>query len=93
VFGVQSYIAASVSHATGDDRVRNTKPALQMTADIVRAARIVTGQSQLEIARKAGTSQNQIWRLEQGRMKRGPSIDLLERIALACGRRLKLTLE
>jgi transcriptional regulator with XRE-family HTH domain len=69
-------------------------PALEMVAEAVRAARAATGKSQAEIARLAGTGPNHIWRLEQAHgMKFGPSIDLLDRVATACGRRLVITLE
>jgi transcriptional regulator with XRE-family HTH domain len=64
-----------------------------MIGDAVRAARETTGQSQSQVAAKAGTSQNQIWRLESGSMKRGPSFDVLNRIANACNARLTLEIK
>ena len=69
------------------------KTALQMAADAIREARESSGQSQSQVAQKAGTSQNQIWRLERGRMRRGPTLDLLDRVATAVGRRVTLTID
>jgi transcriptional regulator with XRE-family HTH domain len=52
-----------------------------MVGSAVRAARKRVGMSQAELARKAGTSQPSIARLEQGRVS--PTVISLERIARA----------
>jgi HTH-type transcriptional regulator / antitoxin HipB len=52
-----------------------------MVGSAVRAARKRIGMSQAELARKAGTSQPSIARLEQGRVS--PTVISLERIARA----------
>jgi len=65
----------------------------KMAARFIKKARQQAGLSQSALARQVRTSQNQIWHLEQGTMKRGPSVDLLFRIARACNRELELTLK
>lgn len=46
--------------------------------------------TQEELAKKAGTTQPVIARLESGSDKRIPSLDLLTRLTLAAGARLKI---
>ncbi len=53
-------------------------------AAIVRAARIRAKLTQVQLAKKIGTTQSVIARLESGTDKRTPSFSLLARIATAC---------
>jgi transcriptional regulator with XRE-family HTH domain len=64
-----------------------------MAALFVRSARQSIGKSQADLAKEIGTSKNHVWRLERGTAKRGPTVELLARIARACGGQLKLTME
>jgi len=54
------------------------------------AARIKRGMTQAEVAKKIGTGQSAIARLEGGNVN--PSIDFLERIAEVLGYKLKIRL-
>jgi ribosome-binding protein aMBF1 (putative translation factor) len=54
-------------------------------ANAVRSARQKSGLTQLELAKKIGSVQSVIARLESGGDKRTPSLPLLARIAAACG--------
>ena len=54
-------------------------------ANAVRSARIKAGLTQSELAKKIGSVQSVIARLESGSDKRTPSLPLLARIAAACG--------
>lgn len=54
-------------------------------ANAVRSARIKAGLTQLELAKRIGSVQSVIARLEGGSDKRTPSLPLLARIAAACG--------
>lgn len=58
-------------------------------ANAVRAARIKAGLTQVELAKKIGSAQSVIARLESGGDKRTPSLPLLARIAAACGAELE----
>ena len=53
--------------------------------------RLKSGMSQTEIAKKANTTQPVIARLESGKDKRIPSIELLDKIASAMGTHLKIS--
>ncbi len=53
-------------------------------AHMVRAARLKSGLTQSELARKIGSSQSALARLESGMDKRMPTLALLARIAAAC---------
>jgi ribosome-binding protein aMBF1 (putative translation factor) len=59
---------------------------------LVREMREDVGLTQAELAKKAGTTQSVIARLEDAEY-RGHSLPMLERIALACGVALKLRAE
>jgi transcriptional regulator with XRE-family HTH domain len=54
----------------------------------LRERRIANGLSQVELARRAGTTQETISRLERG--GRSPSVDTLGRLLLCMGERLEL---
>ena len=56
---------------------------------LLRDARLDAGLTQREVAERAGTSQPAIARYEAGRSL--PDIDTLQRLLMACGRRLVLT--
>ena len=60
-----------------------------LIADAVRTARVHAGLTQVELAKRANTTQAVISRIESGSDSRIPSLALLARIAGAC--RAKLT--
>ena len=57
-------------------------------SELVRGLRERHGLSQAALAYRAGTTQQAISRIEQGRVS--PTIDMLERLAAACGEELAL---
>jgi ribosome-binding protein aMBF1 (putative translation factor) len=61
-------------------------------AHAIREARHKAGLSQAELARKIGTRQSAIARLESAEYT-GHTLKLLERIALACKRHVRLAFE
>lgn len=58
---------------------------------LVRKLRLAAGLSQRALARRAGTSQPAIARYERGAAT--PSWETLQRLAAACGRRLRISAE
>jgi len=58
---------------------------------LVREVRLEAGLSQRALARRAGTSQPAVARYERGAAT--PSWDTLQRLAMACGRRVRLGVE
>ena len=60
-------------------------------AQLVIGARVHADISQAELAKRMGTSQSAIARLESGRIK--PSTRTLEKLAAATGMRLRIILE
>jgi transcriptional regulator with XRE-family HTH domain len=56
--------------------------------DLLKDAREGAGLSQRELARRAGTSQAMVARIERG--QQSPSISTLERLVRACGRELRI---
>ena|SRR3989338_11096274 len=56
----------------------------------IKAARTRSGLTQSQLAKKVGTTQSVIARLESGTDQRTPSLDLLARIASACDAELEL---
>ena len=59
-------------------------------AHTVKAARIRAGLTQAQLAKKIGTTQSVIARLESGTDRRTPSLELLARIASACDAEMQL---
>jgi Predicted transcriptional regulator with C-terminal CBS domains len=58
---------------------------------LVRQMRLAAGLSQRALARRAGTSQPAVVRYERGAAT--PSWETLQRLAVACGRRLRISAE
>ena len=67
--------------------------AIRKIAQLVRTAREKAGLTQAELAKKIGSSQPMIARLESSNDTRIPSLDLLERIATVCTARLSISFE
>jgi transcriptional regulator with XRE-family HTH domain len=59
----------------------------------VRSMRASAGLTQAELAKRIGSSQPAIARLEKGLDRRTPQFDTLQRIAAALGRQLKLVFQ
>jgi ribosome-binding protein aMBF1 (putative translation factor) len=59
-------------------------------AETVHRARETAGLTQAELARKMGTTQSAIASIESG--ARTPTVELLERLARACGQRLTISI-
>lgn len=64
--------------------------AKSLAAQMVYEGRKRAALTQAELAKKAGTSQSAIARLERDQDSRVPTVDLLARIAHACGATLKV---
>lgn len=64
---------------------------MESPGDLVRAMRLSAGLSQRQLASRAATSQPALARYERG--KTMPSIPTLQRLAEACGRRLRIDAE
>lgn len=60
-------------------------------AETAYRAREVAGLTQAELARKMGTTQSAIAAIESG--ARTPTVDLLDRLARACGKRLTISID
>lgn len=60
-------------------------------AQTVYHARKTAGLTQTELARRMGTTQSAIAAIESG--ARTPTVDLLERLARACGQRLTISID
>ena len=71
------------------DAVRE-RDAVFLAADFIRDSRKKVNLSQVELAKRIGVSQARISELESGRLKHGPSISVLSKIATACGGELEL---
>lgn len=67
--------------------------ALRQVARLIRMARTKAGVTQAELAKKIGTSQSVVARLESASNTRIPSLNLLERIAAAFKARLSISFE
>ncbi|QUD83366.1 helix-turn-helix transcriptional regulator [Gordonia polyisoprenivorans] len=59
-------------------------------AETVYQARQAAGLSQAQLAERMGSTQSSIAAIESG--ARTPTVDLLERLARACGQRLTITI-
>lgn len=64
--------------------------AINDIARLIRAARLKLGLTQMELAKRAGTTQSVVARLESGADRRTPSLDLLGRLAHALRSRLRV---
>lgn len=64
---------------------------MQDLSNLVRELRLATGLSQRALAQRAGTSQPAVARYESGVAT--PSWETLQRLAAACGRRLRVDVE
>jgi ribosome-binding protein aMBF1 (putative translation factor) len=62
-------------------------------AEFIRHSREVADLSQAELAEEIGITQARVSQLERAESPEGPSIAMLARVAKACGRNLRLTLE
>lgn len=60
-------------------------------AETAYRAREIAGLTQTELARKMGTTQSAIAAIESG--ARTPTVELLERLARACGQRLTISID
>ncbi len=60
-------------------------------AEIVYRAREAAGLTQTELARRMGTTQSAIAAIESGACT--PTVELLERLARACGQRLTISID
>ena len=68
----------------------NERDAVFLAADFIRQSRKKVNLSQVELAKRIGVSQARISELESGRLKHGPSISVLSKVASACGGELEL---
>lgn len=73
-----------------DDAYATAQLAMDL-ADTVYKARESAGLTQAELARRMGTTQSAIAAIEAG--ARRPTVELLERLARACGGRLTIRIE
>jgi transcriptional regulator with XRE-family HTH domain len=64
---------------------------MQSPAKLVREARLATGLSQRDLAKRADTSQPAVARYESGAVS--PSWETLQRLIGACGRQLRVSTE
>jgi ribosome-binding protein aMBF1 (putative translation factor) len=76
--------------ATFDEAYATAGLAMDL-AETVYRAREAAGLTQTELARRMGTTQSAIASIEAG--ARTPTVDLLERLARACGRHLTITID
>ncbi len=67
--------------------------ALRHVARLIQMARAKAGLTQADLAKKIGTSQSVVARLESASNTRIPSLNLLERIAAAFKARLSISFE
>lgn len=87
----QARLAAMTAEqrATYDSAYEQAGVAMRL-AELFYETRIAAGLSQTELARRMGTSQPVIARIEGGGST--PTVDMLDRLARATGRRLEITL-
>ena len=71
------------------EAIAHERASLQ-AAHFIRNTRESSGLSQGQLADKLGVSQARVSQIESGKGPQGPSIDLLARIATACGGILRL---
>jgi transcriptional regulator with XRE-family HTH domain len=75
------------------NRKKFAPTATSRAAHFVTEARKQAGFSQADLAEKIGVSQARVSTMEKGEGRYGLSIDLLERVATACGGALRLKFE
>lgn len=66
---------------------------INLVSTLVHQARIQVNLSQLELAQRVGTSQPAVARLESGRSKTAPTLDVLSRVARAAGKKLVISFQ
>lgn len=74
-----------------DEPAYKSRGAIIMAGVFVKDLREEAGLSQSALAEKAGTTQARISIIENGTGYHGPSVDVLARIADACGKKLHMT--
>lgn len=62
-------------------------------ADLCRQMRQAAGLTQDQLARRLDVKQARIARIESGKGVHGPSVDVLSRVAAACGKKLVIKAE
>lgn len=80
---------SEADRAVYDEAYEHAGTALRL-AELFYDTRVQSGLSQSELARRMGTSQPVIARIEGGSST--PSVDMLDRLARATGRRLEIAL-
>lgn len=88
---VESWFEEEEARTPGWRAEIDTDVACIQLAGRLKALREKSGASQAEVARKAGTQQPHIARMESG--KTVPSVELLNKVARALGWRLRIGLE
>ncbi|NBV41644.1 XRE family transcriptional regulator [bacterium] len=66
---------------------------IDLVSQLVRQARKESNLSQQELAERVGTSQPAIARLESGRSKTAPTLDVLARVARSAGKKLVISFQ
>jgi ribosome-binding protein aMBF1 (putative translation factor) len=76
------------------DHAAIDREAVALAAELIRAARECAGLNYMELANRMGAHHFQVRRLENtGSHRKGPTLATLMRVARACNKTLKLTLE
>lgn len=66
---------------------------INLVSQLVHQARKESNLSQQELAERVGTSQPAIARLESGRSKTAPTLDVLARVARSAGKKLVISFQ
>ena len=74
--------------ADGFSEGYEARAAIMAVAKEIRRMRLNAGLTQTQLAQRAGMSQPEISRIEAGVGRQGPSVDTLNRLAMACNQRL-----
>jgi hypothetical protein len=77
------------------DHAAIDREAVLLAAELIRAARECAGLSHMELAHRMGAHPFQVRSLEKNvrQHRKGPTLATLMRVARACNKKLKLTLE
>jgi transcriptional regulator with XRE-family HTH domain len=87
-----SDVAAALERRSPEDmRAAGLSSAAMRAGELIRGMRVTAGLSQAQLAARIGVGQPRIAELEVGAGRHGPSWDVMERIAAACGRELGVT--